>query len=87
MRTIVQSVEVGFYAIGVKDVITLLPTMDKLVNDINDMKEQIKKDEEKIAKEERAYYYHEHKHLLDSYIKQYKLLSSLGFVSTIDIAE
>lgn len=78
-----QKTESIFHAIEIKDILAMMFLMDGLVKTIN---EQYK-------------YLEEHKDLLDDYwvkeytkeyptlIEAYKILSTLGFVSTISLSE
>lgn len=86
METIKQNREVNFNAIDVKDIINMLPLMDELKRTIN--YEQADKIKNNLPKEEQkryTYIYYDAFYLdLNTKINVYKLLSKLGFVSTIN---
>lgn len=75
----VQNTEVIFHAVEATDILTLTPLMDKLVKEINEYHKYIKENEDKPD----DYWIKEYKNEFPIMIKQYKILSTLGFISTL----
>ena len=90
MKTIKQSQEISFNAIGFKDAIVLLPIMDALVNMVN--KNRVASLWQSLSKEDKEKYrkaYSENNIYLqeNQAEKILQILSDLGFESALDLKE
>lgn len=70
MKLIQQQVNVTFNAVEVQDVVDMLPIMDELARKLNSVTSNSKETPGEVYK----------------WFKQYRVLSKLGFVSTIPVA-
>lgn len=86
MWSIKQNVEVEFSSIEFKDALLMIPVMDELVDSINNKQKDIDEyEKEGNDSKQEPFYISADKKELPILIKRYNLLSSLGFVSTIDL--
>lgn len=74
-----QQTEVTFHAIEATDILALTPVMDKLVKEINEYHKYLKENDDKPN----DYWVKEYNKEFPQMIEQYKILSTLGFISTI----
>lgn len=85
MKSINQSVEVVFNAIDFSDAVIILPIMDDLISKINEKQKAIDYYNNNPAKDNKEpNYVNEYKNEISILIKQYNVLSRIGFVSQID---
>lgn len=78
-----QNTKIMFHAIETKDILALSSLMDKLVANINEQHKYIESHKESSN----DYWMNEYNKELPQMIEQYKILSTLGFVSTKSLNE
>lgn len=78
-----QQTELTFHAIETKDILAMISLMDRLVEDINERYKYL--EEHKESPDD--YWVREYNREFPQLLKQYKILSTLGFISAKELNE
>lgn len=76
-----QQTEVTFHALETKDILVMTSLIDKLIEEINSQHKYLKENPD----DQENYWILKYNEELPQMIKQYKILSTLGFVATIPL--
>lgn len=88
MKTKSISTEIEFHALSVDEIVSMIPLMDDLVNELNGNFKYYKEEEEKrkqTKEKETLRWYNDDKERFYAKFKRYNILKELGFKSQIEL--